>query len=50
VYGRWPRWFVALIGGLLVHRPSDHAERVALMRALDALVAIGCIMREKDAA
>jgi hypothetical protein len=48
VYGRWPRWFVALIGGLLVHRPSDHAERVALMRGLDALVAIGCVMREKE--
>ena len=47
VYHRWPRWFVALIGGLLVHRPSDYTDRAALIRGLNALVAAGCVMRDR---
>lgn len=50
VYQRWPRWFLVQAGRIIVHRPSDTSARNALTRALDALVAIGCVVREKGPA
>ena len=50
VYHRFPRWYVVEGGRLLVLRGSDVANRKALLRALDALVKAGVVMREKVAA
>jgi len=50
VYCRFPRWYVVEGGGLLVLRGSDVANRKALLRALDALVGAGIIMRQQEAA